>query len=86
LFGPHFKHEVLPRPMKKKHSSPGPYAEDAMSIIERIKFEKLDLTRQTMTQILQALHDAVPPQVIQDYCFPLSHHTIQSFDTCKLLQ
>jgi hypothetical protein len=48
--------------MNRLIKSCGGYAADARSILDRMKFEGLTPTRYTITHVLQALHDATPPQ------------------------
>jgi hypothetical protein len=43
--------------------TPGPYALDVLSILERMKMEGLKPTPLSITHVLMALRDASPPQV-----------------------
>lgn len=49
--------------MNRLIKSCGPYASDAVSILNRMKMEGLKPSQQSIRLVLQCLHDASPPQV-----------------------
>jgi len=59
----HFAATITVARMNRLIKSCGPYASDAVSILNRMKMEGLQPSQQSIRLVLQCLHDASPPQV-----------------------